>query len=119
VVGAAHLAGRVRPSRNIIGAPADGSLDPPAPLRLRQALHTIDTYIDDYIGQSRVAALAQESRTPRQRTAGSLTGNGAANRSAAGAARHVSKSVNRRVKRLGDMAATRDRWRAWSRKAPM
>jgi len=29
---------------------------PPAPLRLRQALHTIDTYIDDYIGQSRIAA---------------------------------------------------------------
>ena len=29
---------------------------PPAPLRLRQALHTVDTYIDDYIGQSRIAA---------------------------------------------------------------
>ena len=29
---------------------------PPAPLRLRRALHTIDTYIDDYIGQSRIYA---------------------------------------------------------------
>ena len=29
---------------------------PPAPLPLRQALHTIDTYLDDYIGQSRIAA---------------------------------------------------------------
>jgi hypothetical protein len=28
----------------------------PAPLRLRKALHTIDTYLDDYIGQSCVAA---------------------------------------------------------------
>jgi hypothetical protein len=27
---------------------------PPAPLRLRQALHTIDTYIADYIGLSRI-----------------------------------------------------------------
>jgi hypothetical protein len=28
----------------------------PAPLPLRQALHVIDTYIDDYIEQSRIAS---------------------------------------------------------------
>jgi len=28
--------------------PLTAANDPPAPLRLRQALHTIDTYIDDY-----------------------------------------------------------------------
>ena len=36
--------------------PLTAANNPPAPLRLRQALHTIDTYIDDYIGQSRIAA---------------------------------------------------------------
>jgi hypothetical protein len=36
--------------------PLTAANQPPAPLRLRQALHTIDTYIDDYIGQSRIAA---------------------------------------------------------------
>ena len=30
--------------------------DIPAPLPLRQALRVIDTYLDDYIGQSRIAA---------------------------------------------------------------
>jgi hypothetical protein len=34
--------------------PLTAAHDLPAPLPLRQALHTIDTYIDDYIGQSRI-----------------------------------------------------------------
>jgi hypothetical protein len=34
--------------------PLTAANDLPAPLRLRQALHTIVTYIDDYIGQSRI-----------------------------------------------------------------
>jgi hypothetical protein len=35
--------------------PLTAANDPPAPLRLRQALHIIDTYVDDYIGQCRLA----------------------------------------------------------------
>ena len=36
--------------------PLTAANNPPAPLPLRQALHTIDTFINDYIGQSRIAA---------------------------------------------------------------
>jgi hypothetical protein len=36
--------------------PLTAANNPPAPLPLRQALRVIDTYIDDYIGQSRLAA---------------------------------------------------------------
>lgn len=36
--------------------PLTAANDPPAPLPLRQALRVIDTYLDDYIGQSRIAA---------------------------------------------------------------